>query len=70
MDWSLKQTEHGYEPLCKKRYELNIEVHECNEPYVSLPPATDTQPIELFIGQVGRGCSYQQLCLFSHKVCS
>lgn len=33
---------------CAKKYELNIEAHECNEPHVSLPPSTATQPIGLY----------------------
>lgn len=37
------------------KYELNIEAHECNEPHVSLPPATANQLIGLNICQVGKG---------------
>lgn len=37
-----------------KKYELNIEVHECNEP-TELHPATANQLIGQYICQVRRG---------------
>lgn len=45
-----------------QKYELNIEAHKCNKPYVSFPAATANQLIGWCIRQVRRGQSLQQRC--------